>query len=177
MGHLANHSVADEETKAEVVGDGPPDVGASSSARKRKSPRLANKNTSKVNMPDASQMSPGREEGLGVRGQQIVTAAAMAISNGHNIYEGAGGQYQDGIDMTNGMDKKGRKENGLVELTKKFIDLLKEAKFQTLDLNEAVKDLEVQKRRIYDITNVLEGIGLICKVSKNNIRWDGPGSV
>jgi len=23
---------------------------------------------------------------------------------------------------------------------------------------------------------VLEGIGLICKVSKNNIRWDGPGS-
>lgn len=36
--------------------------------------------------------------------------------------------------------------------------------------------LDVQKRRIYDITNVLEGIGLICKVSKNNIRWDGPGS-
>jgi hypothetical protein len=24
---------------------------------------------------------------------------------------------------------------------------------------------------------VLEGIGLICKVSKNNIRWDGPGSL
>ena len=34
----------------------------------------------------------------------------------------------------------------------------------------------MQKRRIYDITNVLEGIDLICKVSKNNIRWDGPGS-
>lgn len=35
----------------------------------------------------------------------------------------------------------------------------------------------MQKRRIYDITNVLEGIGLICKVVKNNIRWDGPGSL
>ena len=34
----------------------------------------------------------------------------------------------------------------------------------------------MEKRRIYDITNMLEGIGLICKVSKNNIRWDGPGS-
>ena len=34
----------------------------------------------------------------------------------------------------------------------------------------------MQKWRIYDITNMLEGIGLICKVSKNNIRWDGPGS-
>lgn len=73
-------------------------------------------------------------------------------------------------------DKKGRKENGLVELTKKFIDLLKGAVEQTLDLNGAVGTLGVQKRRIYDITNVLEGIGLICKVSKNNIRWDGPGS-
>ena len=75
-----------------------------------------------------------------------------------------------------GQDKRGRKENGLVELTKKFIDLLKEAVNQTLDLNEAVKTLDVQKRRIYDITNVLEGIGLIRKVSKNNIRWEGPGS-
>ena len=28
-----------------------------------------------------------------------------------------------------------------------------------------------QKRRIYDITNVLEGIGLIEKQSKNTIRW------
>ena len=73
-------------------------------------------------------------------------------------------------------DKRGRKENGLVELTKKFIDLLKEAPQQTVDLNEAVKTLDVQKRRIYDITNVLEGIGLIRKVSKNNIRWEGPGS-
>lgn len=28
-----------------------------------------------------------------------------------------------------------------------------------------------QKRRIYDITNVLEGIGLIEKKSKNSIQW------
>jgi hypothetical protein len=32
---------------------------------------------------------------------------------------------------------------------------------------------QVQKRRIYDITNVLEGIGLIEKRSKNNIQWKG----
>ena len=31
--------------------------------------------------------------------------------------------------------------------------------------------MQVQKRRIYDITNVLEGIGLIEKKSKNNIQW------
>lgn len=31
--------------------------------------------------------------------------------------------------------------------------------------------VQVQKRRIYDITNVLEGIGLIEKTTKNHIRW------
>jgi len=31
--------------------------------------------------------------------------------------------------------------------------------------------IQVQKRRIYDITNVLEGIGLIEKKLKNRIQW------
>lgn len=44
-----------------------------------------------------------------------------------------------------------------------------------LDLNIAASTLNVQKRRIYDITNVLEGIGLIEKRSKNNIYWKGSG--
>lgn len=42
-----------------------------------------------------------------------------------------------------------------------------------LDLNEAATVLKVHKRRIYDITNVLEGIGYIQKVHKNVIRWIG----
>jgi len=39
-------------------------------------------------------------------------------------------------------------------------------------LFQAAEHLMVrQKRRIYDITNVLEGIGLIEKKSKNSIQW------
>ena len=34
-------------------------------------------------------------------------------------------------------------------------------------------DLNVQKRRIYDITNVLEGINLIERYKKNHVRWIG----
>ena len=70
-------------------------------------------------------------------------------------------------------NKKGRKENGLVELTKKFICLLVRADQQCLDLNRAMDILSVQKRRIYDITNVLEGINLIQRYKKNHVRWIG----
>jgi len=43
-------------------------------------------------------------------------------------------------------------------LTRKFVKLIKNSPELTLDLNDAVKQLDVQKRRIYDITNVLEGM-------------------
>ena len=54
-------------------------------------------------------------------------------------------------------------------LTKKFMALLRATSNDALDLNEAALALHVQKRRIYDITNVLEGIGLVTKISKNKV--------
>ncbi|XP_009950411.1 PREDICTED: transcription factor E2F5, partial [Leptosomus discolor] len=58
--------------------------------------------------------------------------------------------------------------------------------FFELELLYSVKDLRLwkaadtlavrQKRRIYDITNVLEGIDLIEKKSKNSIQWKGVGA-
>ncbi|KAK4776137.1 hypothetical protein SAY87_024098 [Trapa incisa] len=69
-----------------------------------------------------------------------------------------------------------RYDSSLGLLTKKFINLLKQGEDGILDLNKAAETLEVQKRRIYDITNVLEGIGLIEKKIKNRIRWKGFGA-
>lgn len=66
-----------------------------------------------------------------------------------------------------------RYDSSLGLLTKKFINLITHAEDGIVDLNNAADTLEVQKRRIYDITNVLEGIGLIEKKLKNRIRWKG----
>uniref|UniRef100_A0A4W5LY58 E2F transcription factor 2 n=1 Tax=Hucho hucho TaxID=62062 RepID=A0A4W5LY58_9TELE len=66
-----------------------------------------------------------------------------------------------------------RYDTSLGLLTKKFVGLLSESPDGVLDLNWATEVLEVQKRRIYDITNVLEGVQLIRKKSKNNIQWVG----
>ncbi|TMS13422.1 Transcription factor E2F4 [Larimichthys crocea] len=59
-------------------------------------------------------------------------------------------------------------------LATRFVMLLQEAEGGVLDIKDAVRILAVgQKRRIYDITNVLEGVGLIVKISKSVVKWKG----
>ncbi|XP_073669132.1 transcription factor E2F1 [Paramisgurnus dabryanus] len=69
--------------------------------------------------------------------------------------------------------EKSRYDTSLNLTTKRFLDLLAQSPDGVVDLNRASQVLDVQKRRIYDITNVLEGIRLISKKSKNNIQWLG----
>jgi hypothetical protein len=78
-------------------------------------------------------------------------------------FSGPGGSHQK-------RERKTRNESSLSVLTAKFLSLLSNSPDGTIDLNDAVKLLNVQKRRIYDITNVLEGIGYIQKFTKNKIQ-------
>jgi len=71
----------------------------------------------------------------------------------------------------NSNSKRARRDSSLGLLTQRFLDLLTTKSQKYVDLNHAANSLGVQKRRIYDITNVLEGIGLIEKTSKNTVRW------
>ncbi|XP_028307643.1 transcription factor E2F5-like [Gouania willdenowi] len=71
---------------------------------------------------------------------------------------------------------RSRHEKSLGVLTMKFVSLIQQAEDGVLDLKAAADTLAVkekQKRRIYDITNVLEGVGLIQKRNKNIIQWRG----
>lgn len=75
--------------------------------------------------------------------------------------------------ITKSPAEKTRNEASLGLLTKKFVGLFHTDPTNTVDLNKASEDLQVQKRRIYDITNVLEGVGLVEKKSKNTVHWCG----
>ncbi|KAG8005058.1 Transcription factor E2F3 [Nibea albiflora] len=68
---------------------------------------------------------------------------------------------------------KSRCDTSLVFLTRKFAELLKQSADGVLDLNIVAQELHTSKRRVYDVTNVLEGIQLIKKKSKNNVQWLG----
>ncbi|KAK9956556.1 hypothetical protein ABG768_014282 [Culter alburnus] len=67
-----------------------------------------------------------------------------------------------------------RSDVALGHLTKRFMQLLHSAPNGVLDLNEVTRKLGTRKRRVYDITNVLTGIQLIKKTSKNKIQWMNP---
>ena len=68
--------------------------------------------------------------------------------------------------------EEGRQENSLSKLTKKVLAYIRNKNMVNININELVKDLGVKKRRIYDITNVLQGIGYIEKQGKNEIIWN-----
>lgn len=50
-----------------------------------------------------------------------------------------------------------RQENSLGELTKNVINYIKNNGKKEINISTIVNELQVKKRRIYDITNVLEG--------------------
>ena len=62
-------------------------------------------------------------------------------------------------------------ENSLGQLTKNFINYIKMTGKKSININDLVNELSVKKRRIYDITNVLQGIGYLQKSGKNEIIW------
>ena len=53
--------------------------------------------------------------------------------------------------------RKNRQINSLDELSKKFIRFAAESKDRCINLKVMMKKIKAKKRRIYDITNVLEG--------------------
>uniref|UniRef100_A0A3B3C2X0 E2F/DP family winged-helix DNA-binding domain-containing protein n=1 Tax=Oryzias melastigma TaxID=30732 RepID=A0A3B3C2X0_ORYME len=66
---------------------------------------------------------------------------------------------------------RSRYDSSLGLLTSKFADMLRHSPDGILELNVVCQKLGAPKRRVYDITNVLEGIRLIRKKSKNHVQW------
>ncbi|VAH47689.1 transcription factor E2FA-like [Triticum dicoccoides] len=120
--------------------------------------------------------SPGFTEGVSsphmtpISGKAARTYKSKAKGSKDGLQTPISNAGSPGTPLTPGSS---RAEHSLGELTKKFISLLKQAEDGILDLNNVAEILVVKKRRIYDITNVLEGIGLLEKKLKNRIRWRG----
>uniref|UniRef100_A0A8C2UMM3 E2F transcription factor 3 n=1 Tax=Chinchilla lanigera TaxID=34839 RepID=A0A8C2UMM3_CHILA len=118
----------------------------------------------------------GGSEGRAKRRLELGESGHQYLSDGLKTPKGKGRaalRSPDSPKTPKSPSEKTRYDTSLGLLTKKFIQLLSQSPDGVLDLNKAAEVLKVQKRRIYDITNVLEGIHLIKKKSKNNVQWMG----
>lgn len=66
-----------------------------------------------------------------------------------------------------------RKERSLSLLAEMFIQLYGDGKTSTICLDQAASQLSVERRRIYDIVNVLESLDIVSREAKNRYSWNG----
>ena len=64
-----------------------------------------------------------------------------------------------------------KNDGSLSQTAKRFVEYLQKSPESSVDLNITAFKIQCPKRRLYDITNVLEGVGLLEKVSKNVVQW------
>merc|ERR1712226_613193 len=69
------------------------------------------------------------------------------------------------------VDLTQKNDGSLTQTAKRFVEFIQKSSKPEVDLNMMALKLQCPKRRLYDITNVLEGIGLLEKVSKNKVQW------
>ncbi|KAF0932579.1 hypothetical protein E2562_010459 [Oryza meyeriana var. granulata] len=70
-----------------------------------------------------------------------------------------------------------RKQKSLGLLCSNFVALYNRDDVESIGLDNAARRLGVERRRIYDIVNVLESVGILVRKAKNRYSWIGFGGV
>lgn len=74
---------------------------------------------------------------------------------------------------TDVFEKYSRKEKSLGQLSRRFLEIFGAMTDQEVSLDSVTQRLGVERRRIYDIINILESLGVVFRKGKNHYFWIG----
>ena len=100
----------------------------------------------------------------------ILVSTPLYKLRGENVNVSTGETFDGFLSETT---KSGRKEKSLGLLCQKFLLLYSTLKQSYVSLDIAAKNLGVERRRMYDVVNVLESISIVSKRAKNCYCWHG----
>lgn len=87
--------------------------------------------------------------------------------------EGAEDEEEDALAIAAADVRGSRKDKSLGVLSENFLKQYRDGGEKEICLDEAAAYLKVERRRIYDIVNVLEGVGVVERKAKNKYTWLG----
>ncbi|XP_071500696.1 uncharacterized protein [Diadema antillarum] len=84
-------------------------------------------------------------------------------------------QEESGVDDSEKANNRKSKSLGLLcqKFLTKYPDYPEDGKAMDISLDQISKDLNVERRRIYDIVNVLESVEMVSRRAKNRYLWHG----
>ncbi|TMW59458.1 hypothetical protein Poli38472_004527 [Pythium oligandrum] len=69
-----------------------------------------------------------------------------------------------------------RNENSLAFLCQRFCDLYRDHP-EPINIDLAAKELGIQRRRMYEILNIIQSVGLVARLRASFYRWEGTGKM
>jgi len=82
-------------------------------------------------------------------------------------------EQEEAKPCVSGSGNYSRKEKSLGELSKRFLNMFGRINECIISLDTVTKQLDVERRRVYDIINILESLGVVYRKGKNNYQWSG----